>query len=273
MPGAEHGAPKVHNLRRKVAAGDRDRGGIVAGCGLGDLGRPLSRLPALTPRCRRQRRSLFPSPERTFHSHACAQGHARGRFSRMVSGGRARGRPRREFADARLDDHQGLGHGVLGTASRASSTGRIKETGHDNYYFPLLIPLSFFAKEAEHVEGFAKEMAVVTHHRLKIDRRRTEARSRSRADRAADHPPDVGDDHRRRVQPLDQVVPRPAAEAEPVGQRDALGDAHASLPAHLRVPLAGGPHRPRRRSATRWKKPCWRSNSIARSPKTSSPSP
>jgi len=44
---------------------------------------------------------------------------------------------------------------------------RIKETGHDNYYFPLLIPLSFFAKEAQHVEGFAKEMAVVTHHRLK----------------------------------------------------------------------------------------------------------
>ncbi|MGQ0531190.1 MAG: aminoacyl--tRNA ligase-related protein [Caulobacteraceae bacterium] len=44
---------------------------------------------------------------------------------------------------------------------------RIKETGHDNYYFPLLIPLSFFVKEAGHVEGFAKEMAIVTHHRLK----------------------------------------------------------------------------------------------------------
>jgi prolyl-tRNA synthetase len=44
---------------------------------------------------------------------------------------------------------------------------RIKETGHDNCYFPLFIPISFFAKEAEHVEGFAKEMAVVTHHRLK----------------------------------------------------------------------------------------------------------
>src|ERR1700743_1718477 len=43
---------------------------------------------------------------------------------------------------------------------------RIKETGHDNCYFPLFIPISFFAKEAEHVEGFAKEMAVVTHHRL-----------------------------------------------------------------------------------------------------------
>jgi prolyl-tRNA synthetase len=44
---------------------------------------------------------------------------------------------------------------------------RIKESGHDNCYFPLFIPLSFFAKEADHVEGFAKEMAVVTHHRLK----------------------------------------------------------------------------------------------------------
>lgn len=43
---------------------------------------------------------------------------------------------------------------------------RIKATGHENCYFPLFIPLSYFAKEAEHVEGFAKEMAVVTHHRL-----------------------------------------------------------------------------------------------------------
>src|ERR1700743_128160 len=49
---------------------------------------------------------------------------------------------------------------------------RIKATGHENCYFPLFIPLSFIAKEAEHVDGFAKEMAVVTHHRLKnIDRK------------------------------------------------------------------------------------------------------
>jgi prolyl-tRNA synthetase len=46
---------------------------------------------------------------------------------------------------------------------------RIKDTGHENCYFPLFIPMSFIAKEAEHVEGFAKEMAVVTHHRLKND--------------------------------------------------------------------------------------------------------
>lgn len=42
----------------------------------------------------------------------------------------------------------------------------IKETGHDNCYFPMLIPLSYFQKEAEHVEGFAKEMAIVTHSKL-----------------------------------------------------------------------------------------------------------
>lgn len=43
---------------------------------------------------------------------------------------------------------------------------RIKETGHENAYFPLFIPISFMEKEAEHVSGFAKECAVVTHHRL-----------------------------------------------------------------------------------------------------------
>ncbi len=42
-----------------------------------------------------------------------------------------------------------------------------KDTGHVNAYFPLLIPKSFFSKEADHVEGFAKECAVVTHYRLK----------------------------------------------------------------------------------------------------------
>jgi prolyl-tRNA synthetase len=46
---------------------------------------------------------------------------------------------------------------------------RIKATGHENAYFPLLIPLKNFEREAEHVEGFAKEMAVVTHHRLIAD--------------------------------------------------------------------------------------------------------
>lgn len=46
---------------------------------------------------------------------------------------------------------------------------KFKETGHSNAYFPLFIPKSYLSKEAEHVEGFAKECAVVTHYRLKND--------------------------------------------------------------------------------------------------------
>src|SRR5215813_12320882 len=44
----------------------------------------------------------------------------------------------------------------------------IKATGHDNCYFPIFIPLELIQREASHVEGFAKEMAVVTHHRLEM---------------------------------------------------------------------------------------------------------
>ena len=46
---------------------------------------------------------------------------------------------------------------------------KFKETGVQNAYFPLLIPKSFFGREAEHVKGFAKECAIVTHYRLKVD--------------------------------------------------------------------------------------------------------
>lgn len=48
--------------------------------------------------------------------------------------------------------------------------GMIKDAGVQNAYFPLLIPLDFMSREAEHVDGFAKECAVVTHHRLEADR-------------------------------------------------------------------------------------------------------
>ncbi|MCY4373456.1 MAG: hypothetical protein OXC31_06735, partial [Spirochaetaceae bacterium] len=44
--------------------------------------------------------------------------------------------------------------------------GMFKATGHTNAYFPLFIPLRYLEREAEHIEGFAKECAVVTHHRL-----------------------------------------------------------------------------------------------------------
>jgi prolyl-tRNA synthetase len=57
------------------------------------------------------------------------------------------------------------GYGIWELMQRALD-GAIKETGAVNAYFPLFIPLSYFEEEAKHVEGFAKEMAVVTHHRL-----------------------------------------------------------------------------------------------------------
>lgn len=52
---------------------------------------------------------------------------------------------------------------------QASLDKMFKDTGHENAYFPIFIPKSFFSKEASHVEGFAKECAVVTHYRLKND--------------------------------------------------------------------------------------------------------
>jgi prolyl-tRNA synthetase len=57
------------------------------------------------------------------------------------------------------------GYGIWESMQRALDR-MFKATGHKNAYFPLFIPLSYLAKEAEHVEGFAKECAVVTHHRL-----------------------------------------------------------------------------------------------------------
>jgi len=57
------------------------------------------------------------------------------------------------------------GYGIWESTQRDLDR-RIKATGHENAYFPLFIPLSFLEKEAAHVEGFAKECAVVTHHRL-----------------------------------------------------------------------------------------------------------
>lgn len=52
---------------------------------------------------------------------------------------------------------------------QATLDGMFKDTGHSNAYFPLFIPKSYLSKEADHVEGFAKECAVVTHYRLKND--------------------------------------------------------------------------------------------------------
>ena len=122
-----------------------------------------------------------------------------------------------------------------------------KQTGHENAYFPLFIPKSFFSKEAHHVEGFAKECAVVTHYRLKNDPE----------GKGVVVDPDARLEEELIVRPTSETIiwntyknwihsyrdlPIPV---QPVGQRRALGDAHAPVPPHGRIPVAGGAHRPR----------------------------
>src|SRR3546814_4058563 len=74
------------------------------------------------------------------------------------------------------------------------------------------------------------------------DRRRqgrADPRSRSEDGGAAVRPPDVGNGDRRGVLALDPIVARPAGADQPMGERGALGNAHADVPAHLRIPVAG----------------------------------
>ncbi len=115
-----------------------------------------------------------------------------------------------------------------------------KATDVRNAYFPLLIPKSFLSREAEHVEGFAKECAVVTHHRLM----NAPDGSGVVVDPEA-HPPYFRDNHLEHLPQLDQFIPRPSYPLQPVVQRIALGDAYTHVPPHRRIPLAGGPHSPR----------------------------
>ena len=90
---------------------------------------------------------------------------------------------------------------------------RIKAAGVKNAYFPLLIPESYLSREAEHLEGFSPELAVVTHGG---------GQGLGRAGRGE---ADVRDDHQRVHGQVGAELPRPADAAQPVGERRALGDA------------------------------------------------
>ena len=114
---------------------------------------------------------------------------------------------------------------------------RFKDTGHTNAYFPLLIPISYLEKEAEHAEGFATECAVVTHHRLEAQK--DEATGKTRM-----IPAHLGNRHRRGFRPLDLQLPGPAPQSQPVVQRDALGNEAPNLPAHGGIPVAGRTYGP-----------------------------
>ena len=111
---------------------------------------------------------------------------------------------------------------------------RIKATGHRNAYFPLLVPARRSCSARPSTSRASRPSW----------RWSPTPAARSSTSRSSCGPPArpiIGDLRR-----LDHVVPRPAAAAQPVGERGALGAAPAAVPAHDRVPLAGGPHRPRR---------------------------
>ena len=124
-----------------------------------------------------------------------------------------------------------------------------RATGHRNAYFPLFIPLSYFAKEAEHVEGFAKECAVVTHTRLEVGPD-GKMKPVERADRAAGGQADERDDHWGELCEMGPVLPRSSDSDQSMGERGALGNAATVIFANDRISVAGGPYRSRNRSGS-----------------------
>ena len=103
-----------------------------------------------------------------------------------------------------------------------------KDTGHQNAYFPLFIPSPSFRRRrtmSRLCQGVRRGDALPPEERSRGQggRRRSRCETRGGAHRA----PDLRDDHLEHLQELDPVLPRPADPLQPVGQRRALGDAHA----------------------------------------------
>ena len=110
---------------------------------------------------------------------------------------------------------------------------RFKATGHVNAYFPLFIPESLLMKEAEHVEGFAPQVAWVTQGGNEVLEERLVVRPTSETI--------IGTMYAKWVQSW-RDLPDPD---QPVGERRPLGEGDAAVPPHDRVPLAGRAHRAR----------------------------
>jgi prolyl-tRNA synthetase len=122
---------------------------------------------------------------------------------------------------------------------------RIKAAGVQNCYFPIFIPLKNFEREAEHVEGFAKEMAVVTHHRLISDGKGGLIPDpEAKLEEPLVVRPTSENDYWRCHGALGPELARFAIAYQSMGQCGALGDAHSDVPAHQRIPVAGRAYRP-----------------------------
>ena len=124
-----------------------------------------------------------------------------------------------------------------------------RATGHRNAYFPLFIPLSYFAKEAEHVQGFAKECAVVTHTRLEVDAAGKMKPASPLTEPLVVRPTSetiIGASYAKWVQSYRDL----AYPSQSMGQCRAVGNAAAIIFAHDRISLAGRAHCSRDRSGS-----------------------
>ena len=114
----------------------------------------------------------------------------------------------------------------------------IKRKGHENIYCPLLIPLSHIEREAEHIDGFAKECAVVTHTKLKKGANGTGPCISAR--RATGHTPHLRNGNWSRLRATYSVTPRPTPIDESMGKHHAMGNAHENVSTDIRVFMARG---------------------------------
>ncbi len=167
----------------------------------------------------------------------------RGELRRVVSTGHRRRGPRGDVPCARLHDHPALGLLALGEHA-ARARRHVQGDGARQRLFPV-VHTALLLPEGGRARGRLRERVRSGHAPSARGRSGRQARARGRARGAARRAADVRDDHRRRVLALGAELSRPAAAHQSVGERRALGDAHAAVPAHDGVPLAGGPHRAR----------------------------
>ena len=151
-------------------------------------------------------------------------------------------RARRLLAGQGLHGHSAVRLRDLGADPAGVRSPNSSATGHVNAYFPLFIPESLLNKEAEHVEGFAPQVAYVTHGGGEELEERLVVRPTSEAI--------IGTMYAKWIQSW-RDLPDPD---QPVGECRPLGEGDAPVPAHDRVSVAGRPHRARdgrRRPRTR----------------------
>ncbi len=129
--------------------------------------------------------------------------------------------------------------------------GLFKDTRPRQRLLPAVHSQELLPKEEQMAEGFAKECAVVTHYRLRSVDGKIEVDPEAKLEEELIVRPTSETIIWNTLQELDSELPRPAAAHQPVVQRRPLGDAHAAVPAHGGVPLAGRPHRPRHAKGSR----------------------